>query len=122
MSVIPRNRKPIRFLAERVMVGLRVDVYAQHQSTPTSLGWGLPTEIVFDAETEENVGIIREPTFSFDYDSAQSLLDALWDAGVRPSEGAGLPIHVTALENHLDDMRALVAAYIADGKLPERKR
>lgn len=39
---------------------------------------------------------------------AQKLMDDLWDAGVRPTEGAGSAGAMAATQRHLDDLRALV--------------
>ena len=51
---------------------------------------------------------------------AQSLIDALWQVGVRPSNGEGSTGKLAATENHLDDMRAMVAQ-LTDTPLPTRK-
>ena len=39
--------------------------------------------------------------------SAQSLFNALWEAGFRPANGESSQSHVTALKSHLRDMRRL---------------
>jgi len=39
---------------------------------------------------------------------AQALIDALWDAGLRPSEGSGSAGALLATQQHLKDMRAIV--------------
>lgn len=41
-------------------------------------------------------------------DAAQRLMDDLWDAGVRPAEGAGSAGQLAATVRHLEDMRTLV--------------
>ena len=48
--------------------------------------------------------------FSFDAFRvpAKRLIDALWDAGVRPSNGEGSAGQLGATERHLEDMRKLV--------------
>ncbi len=56
-------------------------------------------------------GVLREdirPMMSLDQASAQRLIDALWDAGLRPSEGTGSAGSLAATQKHLEDMRALV--------------
>lgn len=40
-------------------------------------------------------------------ESAQSLMDALWDAGVKPSGGEGHTAHIRALNDHLDSMKKI---------------
>jgi hypothetical protein len=49
-----------------------------------------------------------EPTFSVAPHQAQTLMDELWTAGLRPSEGSGSAGSLAATERHLADMRALV--------------
>jgi hypothetical protein len=49
-----------------------------------------------------------EPTMTLDANAAQSLIDALWDAGLRPTEARYPNDHVNALRDHLADMRKLV--------------
>jgi hypothetical protein len=39
---------------------------------------------------------------------AQSLMDQLWDCGLRPTEGKGSAGSLAAVERHLEDMRKLV--------------
>jgi len=43
---------------------------------------------------------ISAPTLELHPDSAQSLMQALWDAGVRPNDGAGSDAEVGALKHH----------------------
>ena len=43
---------------------------------------------------------------------AQMLIDALWDAGLRPSEGSGSAGAMLATQKHLADMRKLVAKHL----------
>jgi hypothetical protein len=53
----------------------------------------------------------------------QSLMDSLWDAGIRPSQGHGSTGQLAAVQNHLEDTRGLLAkvtdALIA--QLPKKK-
>ena len=53
-----------------------------------------------------------DPTLTLRDDEAQQLLDALWRAGVRPSDDVGSTGHLSALQDHLKDMRQLVAAFM----------
>ena len=43
----------------------------------------------------------------FGGNTAQSLFDALWEAGYRPHNGESSQAHVDALKYHLEDMRRL---------------
>lgn len=49
-----------------------------------------------------------QPAFVLDTDDAQTLMDDLWRAGLRPTEGAGSAGSLAATERHLADMRKLV--------------
>lgn len=49
-----------------------------------------------------------EPSFQMANDTAQILMDDLWNAGVRPTEGSGSAGALRAVERHLEDMRRLV--------------
>jgi hypothetical protein len=52
---------------------------------------------------------VRLPVMaSLTSDMAQSLMDGLYNCGVRPSSGAGSAGQLAATEKHLEDMRRLV--------------
>jgi hypothetical protein len=57
---------------------------------------------------EYNGGEIVNPTFNLNTNNAQRLMDELWIAGFRPSEGSGSAGALKATEKHLEDMRSLV--------------
>jgi len=48
-----------------------------------------------------------EPTMLLGNQEAVSLMDALWLAGVRPSDGTGSTGQLGATERHLADMRSI---------------
>lgn len=52
--------------------------------------------------------ILPEPTVKLHRDDAQALMDALWNVGLRPTEGSGSAGSLAATERHLEDMRRLV--------------
>jgi hypothetical protein len=51
---------------------------------------------------------VVEPSFAMDNEQAQTLMDDLWNCGIRPTEGAGTAGSMRAVERHLEDMRTLV--------------
>jgi len=67
------------------------------------MGYG--TNIEF---TQIPNGQIVDPTFKLDFDDAQTLMDDLWNCGLRPSEGTGSAGALAATQKHLEDMRKLV--------------
>lgn len=54
-------------------------------------------------------GAYVDPTVRIGRDEAQFLIDQLWDAGLRPSEGSGSAGAMLATQKHLKDMRTIVA-------------
>lgn len=52
------------------------------------------------------------PTVSLKTEEAQQLMDELWRCGVRPSDDIGSTGQLSALQDHLKDMRQLVAAFM----------
>lgn len=56
------------------------------------------------------------PTMTITNQAAQSLMDELWHAGLRPSEGSGSAGSLKATERHLEDMRTLVFSRSTGGK------
>lgn len=50
----------------------------------------------------------QAPMLTISPDEAQGLMDELWRAGIRPTEGAGSVGQLAATERHLEDMRTLV--------------
>lgn len=65
-------------------------------------------------------GARHDPTFSLTKDQAQQFIDALWSAGLRPSEGSGSAGSLAATQRHLEDMRKIAFSFItnADAESP----
>ena len=51
---------------------------------------------------------IERPQFELNNSDAQSLMDQLWQCGLRPTEGAGSAGAMAATQAHLADLRRLV--------------
>lgn len=58
---------------------------------------------------EREIGTMTESSLNIDDKSAQTLMDDLWTAGFRPTEGSGSAGSLKATENHLNDFRKIVA-------------
>ena len=71
-------------------------------------GKGLVVEpfVVRDIKEEEKY-IVVEPNAVLTLEQSQTLMDDLWNCGIRPSEGAGSAGAMRAVENHLKDMRKI---------------
>ena len=63
--------------------------------------------IVFEEITELFKGD-SGPMLTLPQEKAQILMDDLWEAGIRPSEGSGSAGAFAAQGKHLEDMRQLV--------------
>ena len=66
------------------------------------------TGIEFRRLSEGEDGIAPNPILRLQNAEAQQLMDELWQAGFRPSEGTGSAGALAATQRHLEDMRALV--------------
>ncbi len=75
-----------------------VNLYIKHDGM-----WA--TEVIFEAVPD---GHKTPVAFQIDELDAQALMDRLWKAGFRPTEGAGSAGSLAATEYHLKDMRKLV--------------
>lgn len=61
-----------------------------------------------DADKMMGVEIQNLGTLRLEQEEAQHLMDALWDSGIKPSEGTGSAGALLATQKHLEDMRRLV--------------
>ena len=52
-------------------------------------------------------GAIVDPFMVMPLETAQLLMDELWDCGLRPSEGTGSAGSLAATERHLKDMKTI---------------
>ena len=52
--------------------------------------------------------LVKAPTVNMTKEDAQELMDAMWNAGVRPSNGEGNVGQIGAMREHLEDMRRIV--------------
>lgn len=48
-----------------------------------------------------------QPTMNIENDTAQQLMDQLWQCGLRPSEGTGSAGSLAATQAHLEDMKTI---------------
>lgn len=58
--------------------------------------------------SEEDAVREIEPTLRLRPEEAQSLMDELWNVGIRPAAAAGSAGQLSAVQAHLEDMRRLV--------------
>lgn len=58
---------------------------------------------------EAEPGTAANPTFELTEDTAQRLMDELWDHGLRPTEGHGSTGQIAAVEKHRDHLAQLLS-------------
>lgn len=101
-----RNETAVRFYLSRDrFFGETISIRAGYFSGGRPVVM-LPAQFCVRKPGEE--GCELEPAFNISRDSAQSLMDELWNIGIRPTEGSGSAGSLAATERHLQDMRALV--------------
>jgi hypothetical protein len=59
--------------------------------------------------TEQPESSVVNPTLAIEDTAAQVLMDDLWNAGFRPTEGTGSAGSLRATEKHLNDFRKIVS-------------
>ena len=69
-----------------------------------------------ELDEKEHNGEIVSPTLRIEDENAQTLMDDLWQAGFRPTEGSGSAGSLRATEKHLEDMRKIAFRYIEPPK------
>lgn len=72
--------------------------------------------VQFKVLSEEEAHLESGHAMVLKRDDLQSLMDELWNVGIRPTEGTGSAGSLAATERHLADMRALVFKTEAPGK------
>lgn len=71
--------------------------------------YGDKAEIAVPAEFKQiDSNLFCEPFLLLSTNSAQMLMDELWNCGIRPSEGTGSAGSLAATERHLKDLQRLV--------------
>lgn len=65
-------------------------------------------EVIMKTRAPDEEACRVDPTFRLEMAEAQLLMDDLWNAGLRPTEGHGSAGALAAVKYHLEDMRALV--------------
>jgi len=91
----------IEFRAERRPLLDRIDLYARHRAT-NGVAYARPL-VMESCEA----AVVPEPVVSLPMEDAQTLMDELWRAGIRPTEGAGSAGSMAATERHLKDMQSI---------------
>jgi hypothetical protein len=100
----------VKWLAQSTIYRDSVDLVAV-QTWGDKRAVARPVELTMD--TQEQYAVIEQPTLSLQPDSARSLLQALWDAGIRPADWSSPDGEINALRKHVD-----FAEHVAKTLLP----
>ena len=92
----------VRFYVENSQWYASIRLYAR-----TEYGNGIAEAQPLSFEAKEEAAI-SEPFLEVLPEDAQSLMDALWQCGIRPTNGEGSGGQLAATQYHLEDMRKLV--------------
>lgn len=97
------GRERLEARAAKRAWGDNVDILLRQRGENGVISFGKSVQMV-----EGNDYTIQDETFSLGPTAAQQLMDDLWAAGVRPTEGQGSAGQIGAVQAHLADMRKLV--------------
>lgn len=85
------------------------DSIAVRITANTKDGFAVPVaEMAFRIREKSEEGTTVPPLFSMTFDSAQQLMDELWNLGIKPGEGTGSAGALAATQRHLEDLPSLV--------------
>jgi len=87
----------MKFYAQRQIIMDAIDLHLLD-------GDNIARHVTFEKREQ---GQLSPPLMSLQMNDAQRLMDALWDCGLRPTEGSGSAGSLAATEKHLSDMRKL---------------
>lgn len=93
----------------------------QIQIRAVSAPWYRGVELLIRQGRDVGVNVVMEPaedgqpvdpTITIPIEAAQTLMDDLWHAGLRPTEGTGSAGAMRATEAHLADLRKITFAVL----------
>ncbi len=96
----------LRFHMQRQIISGKIDLHiTDNWDTPA---FAIARNITFERMDEKLLGEVIPPLLQLKEAEAQHLADALYEAGIRPSQAAGSAGQLAAVQFHLEDMRSLV--------------
>lgn len=112
----PGDIMPIEVMARRENWQRGVSIWFRQRIVGVSAGVARP--LTFEAMSEDAADFIA-PTMQLGIQSAQQLMDELWQCGLRPSEGSGSAGSLAATERHLKDMQRVAFGLLKKDGLTE---
>jgi hypothetical protein len=101
----------LKWLAQSTIYRDSIDLVAVIRHGDGSLDVAQPVNLMLSHQEPNTV--IGEPTLTLAPDSARSLLQALWDAGIRPTDWSNPVGEINALRSHVG-----FAEHVAKSLLP----
>ena len=96
------NILPIEIMARREDWSDGISLYARQTIVDVRSLIAKPLEF-----TDYQPGSVVDPFIRLEIQTAQQLMDELWQCGLRPTEGTGSAGSLRATEKHLQDMRKI---------------
>jgi hypothetical protein len=93
----------LRFHAEREFLRNTIAIHLAGESGAQGTAVAMP--VVFSIAEEDRA--FSEPMLRLTMKDGQNLIDELWNAGLRPTEGTGSAGSLAATERHLKDMQTI---------------
>lgn len=87
-------------------VEIAVFEHSSNEKGIMAVAMALP--LTFQTVDPNDYALQYVPTMRLPDESAQQLMDGLWNAGLRPKEGSGSAGALAATQKHLEDFRSLV--------------
>lgn len=97
-----------RFFAERVNFGRLISLHMVGENLLNGTRTIVQPVVMQEVKDDE----MTPPMMQLHPESAQSLMDELWNAGFRPTQGKQSEGQVDAIGSHLKDMRAIAFAQL----------
>ena len=93
---------PVEMMARREDWSDGISIYLRQQTVGNGSSIAAPITMV-----QRELGVRVEPMLRLEIQTAQQLIDELWQCGLRPTEGSGSAGSLKATENHLADMKRI---------------
>lgn len=103
----PGDVMPIEVMARREQWSAGVSIYMRKVIVGVSVDIAQPVAFKQISIDEAERATCTDPTMRLSIQSAQQLMDELWQCGLRPTEGTGSAGSLAATERHLSDMQKI---------------
>lgn len=107
-----KDNKVWSFFVEKNIVQHSIDLYWMAQGV-NGKSYRRKVKEVEDEELDEGMSMHPDgPSLRLDYDEAQTLMQSLWEAGVRPNGVGSGKDEVDAMKEHLNTMKMVLGHFM----------